>query len=162
MSKRKLLLFAFLLMFFPLMSCTGRWIGSDAKEAYSEKEFNINIELADQGDSEACFKVGEMYQFGSGVAQNYEKAIHWYEKSAEQEYAPAQVSLGLMYENGLGVQPNDTKAAFWYQKAADNGYAEGQCYLGDMYRDGAGVDKNFNKALEWYQSQLSKSMRRPK
>ena len=40
---------------------------------------------AEQGDKYAQFSLGYLYEKGNGVSQNYEEAIKWYQKSAEQE-----------------------------------------------------------------------------
>ena len=39
---------------------------------------------------------------GKGVSQNYEEAVKWYRKVAEQDYARGQCNLGYMYESGRG------------------------------------------------------------
>ena len=44
-----------------------------------------------------------MYEKGKGVKQDYNKAVKWYTKSAEQGYADAQCNLGYMYSHGEGV-----------------------------------------------------------
>ncbi|MEN8216794.1 MAG: hypothetical protein ABFS56_10555, partial [Pseudomonadota bacterium] len=40
------------------------------------------------------------------VAQNYQEAVRWYRKAAEQGDAKGQSNLGLMYHYGLGVAQN--------------------------------------------------------
>jgi hypothetical protein len=52
------------------------------------------LELTDQ------FNKGYAYSTGQGVPQNEVKAVEWYRKSAEQNYAPAEFMLGLAYETG--------------------------------------------------------------
>ena len=43
---------------------------------------------------------------GDGVSQDYEEAVPWFRKTAEQGNAKAQYNLGIMYVNGEGV-PQD-------------------------------------------------------
>lgn len=62
--------------------------------------------LAEQGDADAQYNLGFMYDKGQGVPQDYAEAVRWYQASAEQGDAPAQNSLGFMYSNGQGV-PQD-------------------------------------------------------
>jgi TPR repeat protein len=47
--------------------------------------------------------LGQMYDEGQGVAQDYKQSFSWYKKSAEQENADAQCMLGQMYYLGQGV-----------------------------------------------------------
>ena len=46
--------------------------------------------LAEQGDAEAQFHLGEKYDTGLGVTQDDKEAVKWYRLSAEQGYAKAQ------------------------------------------------------------------------
>ena len=64
---------------------------------------------ADQGDAEAQFNLGFMYDNGEGVPQDDQEAVKWYRMAAEQGYAGAQFALGLMYDNDQGVPENDAE-----------------------------------------------------
>ena len=79
--------------------------------------------LAEQGDADAQFHLGVMYESGQGVLRNDAEAIKWYRKAAEQDDAVAQFNLGIMYTKGEGVSPNHAEAALWYRLAADHGLA---------------------------------------
>ncbi|MCH5150863.1 MAG: sel1 repeat family protein [Spirochaetales bacterium] len=48
------------------------------------------IEKAKQGDADAQCRLGVLYNNGESVKQDYDKAFEWHEKTAKQEYAPAQ------------------------------------------------------------------------
>ena len=80
--------------------------------------------------------------------QDDTKAVHWFEKAAEQDFAKAQNNLAYMYSQGRGYALDYAKAMQWYQKAADQGYAEAQYNLGFMYEQGKGTEKNYEKAVE--------------
>jgi len=63
-----------------------------------------------------------MYHEGQGVEVDYNIALEWYLKAAEQGYAMAQNSVGVMYHLGEGVVEEDVqKAVLWYSKAAAQG-----------------------------------------
>lgn len=49
--------------------------------------------LAEQGDAVAQYQLGEMYELGWGVQQDYRMAMYWFEKSAQQGYSPAREKL---------------------------------------------------------------------
>lgn len=57
-----------------------------------------------------------MYANGQGVAQNYQQALVWYQKAANQGFAPAQHDLGVMYYKGHGVATNYQQAKALWQK----------------------------------------------
>jgi len=55
---------------------------------------------AKQGDADAQFMLGVMYEEGKGVTQNDKTAVKWYRLAAEQGYAAAQNNLGVKYAKG--------------------------------------------------------------
>ena len=107
-------------------------------------------ELAEAGNAEAQTELGERYEDGRGVAQDYVAAVSWFRRAAEQDYAPGQAALGFMYDTGRGVEQNHEAAFQWYRSSAAQGNARGQHNLGVMYRDGRGVERNDREAVRWY------------
>lgn len=119
------------------------------KDIFSElaKIFELNIDvnsLATSSEEQLC-KAQEYYD-----ASDYENAMIWYTKAAEQYSAHAQCFLGFMYYCGEGVTKDLQQAIYWYTKAAEQGYAYAQYTLGFMYYCGEGVTKDLQQALYWY------------
>jgi TPR repeat protein len=105
---------------------------------------------ASNGDAAAQLKLGEMYDLGQGVTQDYKEAVKWYRRAAEQGNAAARFALAEMYKNGDGV-PQDVQAAIkWYRLAAGQDYALAQLLLGVLYESGTGVTANVSEATNWY------------
>src|SRR5437660_1796183 len=77
--------------------------------------------LADQGDAQAQYNLGVMYDDGQGVPQNDAEAMKWYRKAAEQGEDRAQNNLASMYASGQGVPQNYAEAMKWFRRAADQG-----------------------------------------
>lgn len=74
-----------------------------------------------------------MYHFDKGTPKDYQKALKWYKKAAEQGDAGAQFNLAVMYYYGEGTPQNYSQALKWYNKAADKGLVEAQHNLALMY-----------------------------
>jgi len=101
------------------------------KEKYSDAAYKSFIryhysllELADNNDTSAQYKVGEwFYTHGSvGVSDCYRKiAVIWYKKAALKGHIEAQFKLALCYEEGSGVYCDKDEAIKWYKKAVDQG-----------------------------------------
>ena len=106
----------------------------------TEDLFNIKAS-AEANDLEAQFKLGQLYEFGKGVEQRFEKAFFWYEKAASGGLASAQYNLGLLYENGRGTTKDYKKAAKWYQLASEQGDPWATTNLAFLYSHGRG-DRN--------------------
>ena len=111
--------------------------------------FRFQSKLAEQGNSEAQYKVGEMYEMGKGAAQDQDKAQIWFEKSAKQGYKKAEYKLlyNEMSANGLNDYTKSQLAKV--RKEAALGIPDAQYYLGKMYASGVGVPKSLNNALTW-------------
>ena len=77
--------------------------------------------LAKQGDADAQFSLGVMYEKGEGVAKDNKAAVKWYTLAAEQGFSDAQFNLGLMYVNGTGVIKDNVYAHLWWNIAASFG-----------------------------------------
>ena len=120
----------------------------------SEREPVVRVEAcrtaAEQGDAEAQFSLGVMYDNGEGVSQDYAEAVKWYRLAAEQGLASAQADLGYMYASGRGVPQDDAEAVKWFRLATEQGHASGQFRLGIMYYDGEGVPQDYAEAVKWY------------
>lgn len=113
--------------------------------------FEKTLKKAEQGDSDAQFKIAQVFNFGlEGNALDLPSAISWYQKAAVQGHAKAQFNLAVMYYKGEGVQKDFGNALELYQMAAEQGYADAQFNLALMYQHGEGINHDSSKAAEWY------------
>ncbi len=66
---------------------------------------------AQLGDKLAMVNVGVHYYYGSGVKQNYQQALYWFNRAANVAHDHhAQYMLALMYAKGRGVHKDVTHA----------------------------------------------------
>jgi TPR repeat protein len=105
---------------------------------------------AEQGDADAQFRLGRMYDLGEGWLDDDAEAVKWYRLAAEQGRAVAQYILGQKYEWGFGVPQDIVEAVKWYRLAAEQGNADAQLTLGARYAEGGGVPENAVEAFKWY------------
>lgn len=127
-----------------------------------------------QGYGPAMCRLGQMYENGTGVAQDYKQAEEWfikggpygdaqwhlltmYEHMANEGDIEAQYKLGLQYRYGGSVDRCDSsfgidykQALSLFRKLAEQGHADAQFELAQMYNDGVGVTQNDVLAIYWY------------
>jgi TPR repeat protein len=73
--------------------------------------------LAEKGDADAAFNLGQAYRLGRGVPTNLGAAQTWFERAANKGHVDAQATLGLLlFQNGN--QPEGLK---WLKAAAEQG-----------------------------------------
>ena len=84
------------------------------------------------------------------VVQDYAVTVSWFQRAAEQGYAPGQAALGFTYTKGRGGRQDDAEAVRWFRRAAEQGHARGQNHLGVSYRDGLGVAQDDAGAVFWF------------
>jgi TPR repeat protein len=106
---------------------------------------------ANAGNAAAQVQVGETYESGSAVAQNFAQAAAWYLKAADQNNIPGEIHLAVLYRDGGGSAfPRDSaKAAAWYLKAANQGDIAAQGTMGMLYTLGLGVPRSDVEAYFW-------------
>lgn len=106
-------------------------------------------ELADNGDSDAALKLAEYY-YNREEDGDYDIAIEWYKKSAEQGNSQAQVKLGVFYSEGFGVPENYEKTLELYFKAANDGNTDALTRIADCYYNGEILGRDKDKAFKYY------------
>lgn len=102
--------------------------------------FLDTLQLAEQGDKEAQFSLGLLYDTGSHNQRNPEQAVYWFTKAAAAGVAGACLYLGMKYEFGAGVSQNRKKARHWYEQAALQGWPQAAFMLGSLYLRADPVD----------------------
>ena len=80
---------------------------------------------------------------------DFEKAIEWYKKAAEQGDSTAQFIFWNPYYFGQGTPKDDKQAVYWYQKAAKQGDPRAQYNLGAAYHFGDGIKQDDSLAAYW-------------
>ncbi len=128
----------------------------DGRRAYEAGHFTdamgIWSELSRQGNAEAEFGLGLLYDLGNGTSKNPEIAFTWYRLAAESGLPKAEFNVGAMYDSGDGVAQNSQDAALWYAKAGAQGHLRAQYDLGLLYQQGSGVPRNPDAAAAWFRA----------
>lgn len=86
--------------------------------AFDKVRFHV---LGYLGSQEAQRVLGEIYEKGYGVQQNYQESIQWYKKAAQSGNIYSQMSLGHFYDQGIGIAIDKKQALYWFTLAATNG-----------------------------------------
>ena len=82
--------------------------------------------LAEQGNVDAQYELGAMYEYGNIVPEDLKEAVKWYTLAAKQGHGFSQVKLGFAYDTGRGVPEDDKTAIKWYRLAAEQGHSGAQ------------------------------------
>lgn len=122
---------------------------------------------AEQGDAEAQFQLGRLYNSYASWTDRKERkteALKWFRKAAEQGHVEAQYWTGLYYRRGLEVVTKDkAESDVWFSKAAEQGHTRAMMKLG-RYREAAelgdpraqfelgnqSIEKDPVEAMRWY------------
>jgi hypothetical protein len=98
--------------------------------------------LAEKGDPDAQFNLGQAYKQGKGVPDDLATALGWYEKAAQRGHPQAQVNVGLLLYNG----GRKSDALPWLSKGADLGDPRSQYILGTEMFNGQLVSRDWPRA----------------
>jgi hypothetical protein len=111
--------------------------------------FDFQMKLAQKGNAEAQFKVGEMYETGFGVKEDMTEASNWITKAAGQGHETAGFKLLYWDIEKNGINDANKEKLEALRAKAKAGNAQAQYYVGRMYSRGVGVPRNSAKALNW-------------
>ena len=112
----------------------------------------IWLALADQGDGQAQYALGTLYEQGHpGVPQDVAKAIIWYQKSVDQGVPSAENNLALIYATGRGVERDPANALNLWLSAANKGHVQAQYNAGLAFFRGSGVERDIGRASQLFQ-----------
>jgi len=94
--------------------------------------------LAEAGDPDASFNMGQAYRLGRGVLVDLATAQTWLERSAEKGHVDAQTTLGLLlFQNG-----NQADGLKWLKGAAEKGDPRAMLVYGTALYNGDGVPQD--------------------
>lgn len=98
--------------------------------------------LANAGDADAQFNMGQAYKLGRGVPTDVPIAMEWFRKAAEQGHLRAEDNYGiLLFQQGAQEQ-----AVPYLRKSAERGEPRAQYILGTALFNGEFVGKDWVQA----------------
>ena len=94
--------------------------------------------LADKGNVDAAFDLGQAYRLGKGVPADSAQAKKWLEIAAKKGHVDAQVSLGLLlFDSG-----DRATAMNWLKSAAEKGEPRALLVVGTALFNGDGLPQD--------------------
>src|SRR5881409_1954422 len=94
--------------------------------------------LAEAGDADAQFNLGQAYRLGRGVPLDLSVAKIWFERAARSGHVDAETTLGLLiFQNGDRVE-----GLKWLKAAADQGEPRALLVYGTALFNGDGVPQD--------------------
>ena len=101
--------------------------------------------LAEAGDADAAFNLGQAYRLGKGVVIDLSQAQSWLERAARKGHVDAQTTLGLLlFQNG-----NRVSALRWLGLAAEAGEPRALLMVGTALYNGDGIPEDHVKAYAY-------------
>lgn len=108
---------------------------------------NQNLKKAvEDNDVKEQIKIGK-YFYDKNRSQDYEKALEWYLKAAEQGDEDSEYMVRVLYSK-LEDYNNLLK---WCKKGIEQNQTNAKYTMGLIFLKGYGVEKNILKAKEWYE-----------
>jgi TPR repeat protein len=94
--------------------------------------------LAEAGDANAQFNLGQAYRLGRGMPTNASESQKWFERAAAQGHVDAETTLGLLlYQNG-----DPANGIKWLKLAADQDEPRAMLVYGTALYNGDGVTQD--------------------
>jgi hypothetical protein len=105
-----------------------------------------------------AYEHGNFHGWSAGFDQDYRKAVHWLDRSAQAKHPRAQYRLGIHYAQGWGVPRDAAMAVEWFTRSARNGYAPACYHLGWMHHKGDAVPRDHFRANQLMEQAAGQGM----
>jgi TPR repeat protein len=135
---------------------------AEAKKVYYDKDFKKAFLLLEQlrkgGNIESNYYLGNMYQYGNGVKQDFKKAFEYYTLASSlpnEKRLKSTFSIALMYSKGLGVKESHKKAFNFFKILDKENIGVAQYMMGLMYSEGKGVEQDIHEAVAYFEKGCS-------
>jgi hypothetical protein len=126
-----------------------QYASSSSLDDMSSNVFFFQQKLANNGNVQSQYKLGEMYEAGGGVEKNLDQAKSWYQQAASGGYTPAKNRLTYLEIKASGYSPE--KYADWVATVvaeAEQRNTTSMLLLAQMHREGVGVKKDLVAARD--------------
>jgi len=125
-----------------------------AAAAYDRRDFETVRKLAEQGDDQAQYYLGRMYEEGTTVPESWEEKLKWYRLAADNGNDSAQYTLGVLYHTSSRSR-DYVEAHKWLNLAAAQGNQSAAMYrdtVAERTMSHAELLKAEKLAAEWWGS----------
>lgn len=102
------------------------------KQGNYENALKLYAKAAEQGDSNAQWRIGAIYYTGKGVNKNEAKGLQYVKSAAENGKAEAQFFMCSCFLNGKGVTKDINEAIKWCELSASQGYDKALQFLDEI------------------------------
>ena len=135
------------------MYSKGEYVAANEETAqkYYKKALSgfLELESKDQADENLFYKIGSMYKNGLGIATDIDKAIDYFQRSAELGNRNAKRILALEYISGERLERDIEKGISMLTECADSGDTF-SCYkLGNLYLKGEIINQDLDRAEKY-------------
>jgi TPR repeat protein len=155
----KRLIFSIMALLLACSPCASA--GEEGLRAYRagnrQKAFQLWMQDAQKGDTDAQYHIALCYRDGDAVAKDPQEALRWLKMSAERGFGSSQMELGRFYAVGLAGAVDGNEARKWYEKAIANGNVRARNLLGILYLNGVGgIPQDYGRAYDLFKEASGK------
>lgn len=103
------------------------------------------------GSAASQISLAVMYENGTGLPKNNERARYWFIKAADEDDPWGAYDVGVCYAEGTCEREDYRQEYTWVRKAADQNLPRAQCTLAYLYLHGWGVTADRQEAQSWFE-----------
>ena len=134
------------------MYANGEYVSKDKSEAdrYYKQALAgfLKLEADDQADDNLLYKIGRMFKLGLGTAEDKEKALDYFKRSAALNNKNGLYEYGKALLLGEGVVKDTEQGEKLLQKAIALGNDNAKRFLALEYISGENVEQDIDKGID--------------
>jgi TPR repeat protein len=104
----------------------------------------------DRGKAFECGQLAVLYARGTGVEQDYGRAVELYQRACQAKEPRACTNLGIAFQLAHGVARDLDRARDLYTQACGAGFGQACTDVAMLYEDGSGVAQDLGLAGAFY------------
>lgn len=129
---------------------TTRLCESHYKAESYKVALDLCLESAKAGDLNSQWILANLYIQGLLGEKQYDEAVKWLTRAAENGHTAAQRELGKSYLWGRGVKQDSERAFKWFKLAADQYDKDAQFLIGVMFLGAKDRPADQASAINWF------------
>ncbi|KAK8876256.1 hypothetical protein M9Y10_006451 [Tritrichomonas musculus] len=123
------------------------YYGTNQYPVDKKKAASLYKQSADDGNSNAMVKYGDMLYKGDGIPMNKAEAVKYFQMGSEENNTEAVMRYAsILFKGEDGIEKDSKKAIELYERAADNGNVKAMVFCANLYDD----NNDKLKAMEFY------------
>jgi len=121
----------------------------DERQDTITQGFDFLIRASSLGSADADYALGQQYELGINVKQDFKRAVDYYKKAGDRGHLDAMHRAAMIFKEGKGNVKQDIGATVrLLTEATKKPHIQAHMAMAELYEKGLGVEQELEKAIK--------------